>query len=148
MEIADIRRKVLAAIVERDGLASVAKRVEKPDSQINDMLAGRKSFGEKVARAIEKKYAPDLPPGWLDKDDAPKSMSCSASEQPNPPCVDANLNKSTEFLAGNTTTVAFSKDEQELVKGYRLASPREKRSMLHTAQIVIEDFSKRSEQKK
>lgn len=69
MDVADIRRANLGAIVERDGLASVAKRVGKPDRQINDMLAGRKSFGEKVARDIEKKYAPDLSPGWLDKVD-------------------------------------------------------------------------------
>lgn len=63
METAEIRRKILAEIVARDGLSSVAKRVGKPDSQINDMLNGRKSFGEKVARAIEKRYAPDLPSG-------------------------------------------------------------------------------------
>lgn len=69
METAEIRRKILAEIVARDGLSSVAKRVGKPDSQINDMLNGRKSFGEKVARAIEKRYAPDLPSGWLDRDE-------------------------------------------------------------------------------
>lgn len=66
MKQADIRRLVLAHFVERDGLSSFAKRVGKPDSQINDMLAGRKSFGEKVARDIESKYDPSKPPGWLD----------------------------------------------------------------------------------
>lgn len=30
------------------------------------MEAGRKSFGEKVARSMERSYAPNRPPGWLD----------------------------------------------------------------------------------
>lgn len=66
MKPADIRRQVLAYFVETDGLSSFAKRAGKPDSQINDMLAGRKSFGEKVARDIEAKYDPSRPSGWLD----------------------------------------------------------------------------------
>lgn len=63
---AEIRRSVLRAIVERDGLAVAAKRFGKPDSQINDMLAERKSFGEKVARDMERAYDSSRPPGWLD----------------------------------------------------------------------------------
>lgn len=55
----------MRAIVERDGLASASKRFGKPDSQINDMLAGRKSFGEKVARDMESKYSPDRPAGFF-----------------------------------------------------------------------------------
>lgn len=46
--------------------AELARRLKKSESQINDTLAGRKSFGEKVARAMEK--ALDLPPYWLDGD--------------------------------------------------------------------------------
>lgn len=53
-------------LVERDGLASTAKRFKKPDRQINDMLAGRKSFGEKVAREMEANYDASMPAGWLD----------------------------------------------------------------------------------
>ena len=30
------------------------------------MVAGRKSFGEKVARAMERNYDSAMPPGWLD----------------------------------------------------------------------------------
>lgn len=66
IEITEIRRANLAALVKRDGLSSIAKRMKKPDSQINDMVAGRKSFGEKVARAIEQAFDPNLPAGWLD----------------------------------------------------------------------------------
>ncbi len=63
---ADTRRERLREIIKREGLASAAKRFNKPDRQLNDMLAGRKSFGEKVARAMERSYDSSLPPGWLD----------------------------------------------------------------------------------
>lgn len=63
---ADIRRIVLALLVEKYGLAATAKRFKKPDRQINDMLAGRKSFGEKVAREMEENYSPNRSAGWLD----------------------------------------------------------------------------------
>lgn len=64
--IASIRRENLRRLVERDGLSLVAKHANKPARQLNDMLAGRKSFGEKVARAIELEMDPSRPPGWLD----------------------------------------------------------------------------------
>lgn len=77
-DIQEIRRKTLAAIVERDGLASAARRFGKPDRQINDMIAGRKSFGEKVARAMESAYDPSLPSGWLDGVKKPAKQNTSA----------------------------------------------------------------------
>lgn len=63
---ADIRRENLRRLVEHAGLTAVAKYAKKPPRQINDMIAGRKAFGEKVARAIEKNINPSLPSGWLD----------------------------------------------------------------------------------
>lgn len=62
---AEIRRENLRRIVEREGLAVASRKFGKPDRQINDMLAGRKSFGEKVAHQMEAHYAPDRPRGWL-----------------------------------------------------------------------------------
>lgn len=67
-DIQQIRRQKLAKLVDEYNLAVVAKRIGKPASQISDMLAGRKSFGEKVARAIETSWGPDMPSGWLDSD--------------------------------------------------------------------------------
>lgn len=67
-EIQDIRRAILQRLVDRDGLAETARRFAKPDRQINDMLARRKPFGERVARAMERAYAPELRAGWLDID--------------------------------------------------------------------------------
>lgn len=62
----EIRRQNLARLVQDSSLTDVAKRAKKPARQIGDMIAGRKSFGEKVARAIERELAPQTTPGWLD----------------------------------------------------------------------------------
>ena len=47
--------------------AELARRIKRSPSQTSDMLAGRKSFGEKVARDIERLL--ELEPGWLDGED-------------------------------------------------------------------------------
>lgn len=67
MDIQDIRRAVMASHIQRAfrGIArQFALKVGKPEGQINDMLAGRKAFGEKVARAMATKL--DLPPDYFD----------------------------------------------------------------------------------
>lgn len=69
MKPVEIRQLNLQSLIDKDGLTTFSKRVKKPASQINDMLAGRKAFGEKVARQIEKSYAPNQPSGWLDVED-------------------------------------------------------------------------------
>lgn len=68
-DIATIRRAVLQSLVNKDGLAAVARQMKKPARQINDMLAERKSFGEKVTREMERNYDPNRAPGWMDKID-------------------------------------------------------------------------------
>lgn len=70
LDTVTIRRANLKHLVEEHGLASVAARVRKPARQLSDMIAGRKSFGEKVARAIEKEWDSSLPSGWLDQEGA------------------------------------------------------------------------------
>ena len=74
LDITAIRRANLKHIIEEHSLVSVAARVGKPARQLSDMVAGRKSFGEKVARAIEKEWDPSRPPGWLDQE-APTSAN-------------------------------------------------------------------------
>lgn len=50
-------------------VAEAARKSGKSDSQLRDMLAGRKSFGEKVARSIEDKLG--MEEGLLDKPSKP-----------------------------------------------------------------------------
>lgn len=70
MDIQDIRRAKLQAMVDAEGLSVVAKRFNKPDRQIKDMLQKRKSFGEKIARQMERDYKPtSLPDRYFDNDD-------------------------------------------------------------------------------
>jgi hypothetical protein len=91
--LTEIRRANLRAIVDRDGLSSAAKRFGKPDRQINDMLAGRKSFGEKVARAMEAAYDPSRPLGWLDAPQQEDDVSLLPSS--NSKATDAKAQSST-----------------------------------------------------
>jgi len=64
----ETRRERLRELINQrfDGIARrFALAAKKPDGQINDMLAGRKSFGEKVARQIETTLG--LPPLYFDQ---------------------------------------------------------------------------------
>lgn len=48
-----------------DGPVELGKLIGRKTNQTSDLLSGRASFGEKVARSIEEVAA--LPPGWLDE---------------------------------------------------------------------------------
>ena len=82
MTIQDIRRRALATLIEKrwgNNARRFSLAIRKSDVQINDMLAGRKSFGEKVARDIETRAG--LEPGTLDRSDAPAT---SQAAEPTP----------------------------------------------------------------
>lgn len=67
MRIDEIRRGNLAAYCDREcggNQAELARRAQRKPNQIADMLAGRKAFGEKVAREIERNLG--MPPNQLD----------------------------------------------------------------------------------
>lgn len=59
------RRQLLADLVAARGQANVARQAQKADRQIADLVAGRVSFGDRLARNLEPLLRPDLPPGWL-----------------------------------------------------------------------------------
>ncbi|NYT81423.1 helix-turn-helix transcriptional regulator [Alcaligenaceae bacterium] len=93
-DVVSIRRENLQALVDQFGLTSVAKRMKRSPTQINDMLAERKSFGEKVARAMEKEWDATLPVGWLsvektakDGEDMRKSNVVELKQKPVPDIV-------------------------------------------------------------
>lgn len=75
-----IRRSNLSKLVHEFGLAEVARRTKKPASQISDMLASRKSFGEKVARAIEFAWDSTGTAGWLDSNQGVPSASSECDD--------------------------------------------------------------------
>lgn len=77
----ETRKKKLLELVEKHGLTSTALMVKKPVRQINDMLAGRKSFGDKVARQME--FEGELPPYYFDGIEGLKTMEPIKSA-PNP----------------------------------------------------------------
>lgn len=126
--IAEVRRKNLSALVDAHGLAVVARRAGKPDRQIKDIITGRKSFGEKVARSIEAAYDPDAPLGWLDIDPDVNSDSQELvkTTQTSHPVRDALSIADRELLlryhsAASETRAAvdlllLSKNEREMVE--------------------------------
>lgn len=59
-----LRRQLLKREVDAHGNAAIARAAGKPDRQINDLIYGRTSFGDKIARQLEA-IRPDLPSGWL-----------------------------------------------------------------------------------
>lgn len=70
MDIKELRQRRLAALIKDrfgDNAAAFARAIDRSSSQVNDMLSGRKSFGEKVARYIENKL--NLTDGWFDAED-------------------------------------------------------------------------------
>lgn len=82
MTIADTRRARLREYIETvcDGnAAEVSRRSGKSPSQINDTLSGRKSFGEKVARNLEKELG--LPELWFDQSDAQENTVAAVLSQ-------------------------------------------------------------------
>lgn len=103
-DASETRRKNLARIVALHGLASAARRLGRPDRQINDMVVGRKSFGEKVARVLEHNYAPDLPSGWLDyphqSGEATPDRDPSHA-QPHPVSLSSNSKEDNESVQSN-----------------------------------------------
>lgn len=114
-ELAEIRRLNLARLVEHYGLASVAKRVKKPASQINDMVAGRKSFGEKVARALELAWDASLPPLWLDRQDA-----AAEGNAPAPGVVEDDVPIPQFDTGGKMGDGLELRDQPGLIKSWRV----------------------------
>lgn len=74
-DIQAVRRKALQRVITDDydgNVSAFGRSANKSQSQLADMLAGRKAFGERVARAIEAETG--LIPGILDRDpDDPNS---------------------------------------------------------------------------
>jgi len=85
MNIQDIRREVLKAVIRRsfnNVARQLAGQVKRQDGQINDMLKGRKAFGEKAARMFETDL--NLPSGYFDdirNADLPDNVQRHVAEQ-------------------------------------------------------------------
>lgn len=60
-----LRLKQFAAMRRLDGPVALGKAIGKKTNQTSDLLSGKVSFGEKVARSIE--VFAGLPDGWLDR---------------------------------------------------------------------------------
>lgn len=81
MKVADIRRRRLALAITslaNGSQAEFARLCRKAPQKVSGMLRGTESFGEKIARDMEKKVG--LPAGWLDTaEDGAESAGASIS---------------------------------------------------------------------
>lgn len=79
MDIQDVRRNRLRQWIKNyyaDNVSAFCRAVKKQQSQIADTLAGRKPFGEKIARNLES--LAQMKEGWLDIEDQSNPLSYDA----------------------------------------------------------------------
>lgn len=147
MDIADVRRQALRRLIATTfgGVArQMALACQKPERQINDMLATppRKSFGEKVARNIEESLG--LPPLYLDQEaeeSAPsKEQGWGAETQY---AAKTSGRSPSAPRAEESRVYGLQSDEQTLIDGYRLADDGLRRTMLLLASDSLERFGRR-----
>lgn len=71
MNIQDLRRHILRAYIDArfsGNVSRFAQEAKKQQSQVADMLDGRKAFGERIARTLEGTLR--LPRGYFDREEA------------------------------------------------------------------------------
>lgn len=135
------RRTIIAKEIEADCLANIARKAGKPDRQINDMVAGRKAFGDRVARDLEPLLRPDLAPGWLvfatpetAAAHAPFGYQSTATESSRPardvsvPTYKAQAETETDLKA----RAQMLADEAHYLAGLIMALPEAEREELKT----------------
>jgi phage repressor protein C with HTH and peptisase S24 domain len=71
------RLKQLQAERKAYGPVELGKLIKREANQVSDLLSGRASFGEKIARSIEEEA--NLPPGWLDQPTGEAHLALVAS---------------------------------------------------------------------
>lgn len=104
------RRLLLQAEISARGLAVVAKVCQKPDRQILDMVKGRKSFGDGIARTIGPLLRPDLHPSWLILADAAATLD-HGSQNPSGPAESPVGADAVTYADDPNPPVAFQANE-------------------------------------
>jgi len=133
-KLVETRRRLLQGLVDKHGLSTAALMLGKPARQINDMLAGRKSFGDKVARQMEEEG--ELPRYYFDGIETNITVSdlYRTAEQPskkNKVSITSNLNSFEEILLGCFRGMNLAHKEEMLFQAnhfYRIDNPADKRA--------------------
>lgn len=133
MDIQHIRRAVLRTLISthHPSTRQFAIHIKKPDGQINDMLADppRKSFGERIARAIEKAYP--LPPGFLDNIDNASREQLNASLAKSQAAKEPN---------GNVVYGQFNSTITEVIELMQQVDDETQRDILGAARLAATEY--------
>lgn len=114
-------------------------------------LSNWKKRGVPKAKTVSISGKIGCRPEWLEMGALPmidtKLIHNQAHEkQKKMPDIALVADRAGEIGQEKQLTAAFSADERLVLDGFRLASPRERDSMLHMARLILEDFNKRNEQ--
>lgn len=141
-DIKSLRRQLLKTEIEEQGLAVVAKKAGKPDRQINDMAAGRKTFGDKIARAIGPLIRPDLAPDWLLSPSSNTKKAPTTTQLPDSPTQQNAVPEQPPGIGEQPAQYRLdnplSNDEREILALYRKLSADDKPRLLHYLEVKIE----------
>lgn len=139
-----IRADNLRALMDAKGwgTSELGRKVGRSPGQMGDMLAGRKPFGEKIARHIE--HCLELPRGWLDQihdgEEAPKT---SAGQEPD--LLGESFKKTLQEARAAESAIAaqlqhdFSPQARRVAKALDSISDSAKRSQVALALLDIID---------
>jgi hypothetical protein len=128
MDEAEIRRKRLQAYLDQKlgGVeAELARRIKRSPSQTSDMLAGRKAFGAKMARYVEKQLGMER--YHLDHDDSAVAV---------PPTPTAALERSQEI-----GDVEISKSALELIRAWNALPLNERMAIKRKVELAALRYS-------
>lgn len=97
-EDALVRRDALVALLAQRGYKDLASQIaylaglgQGRDTYWRDLLAGRKSFGEKKARALEQALTPPVPRGFLDIQPSKAEVQPARKDHAPPPPPPSNF---------------------------------------------------------
>lgn len=125
MEIADIRRRIAQSIVDELTLTVAAKCFGLPARQLADMLAERKSFGEKIARRMEQSFDSTKAPGWLDTLDSlasfPETHGTQITSEPHTQANAGDITISQYETGGSMGRGVLLPDQPGVIKEWKVS---------------------------
>lgn len=128
MNATEIRRQRLRELLSErfaDNASDLARAVKKQQSYISELLKGKRSFGERVARDIERKVG--VTPGWLDY--RPQRL-CALTGYGEGSIAHPSSDSQSGGQHQQQAARPLTADEQALLDAYRLLEPADREGLV------------------